>query len=392
MPDELDFATVFAEMEALGFSELPEEKPRVAVSPDNRLRDSFREITAFVEANGREPRKGTNMKERALATRLAEFRENPTKAKAVLDIDSLNLLPHEDASMDDVLSDLSELSLEEDIYDVSGLPTPRNKPEYIASRKPCKDFEQYRQFFAQCQEDLWQGRRHIVRVAGHEGAIKNFGTGRFVVVRGVLGYVAEEEENTSIQSWQVNRRLRVIFENGTESDLLLRSLFRAMYENGCLISERDEDSLEDMSLGEAETAAGIIYILKSKSDNPKIKQIPNLYKIGVSTQRLEERIANAEHEPTYLMAQVEPVIHYTCYDLNVTKMENLIHRVFADAQVVVDVVDDNGKVCHPHEWFSVPISVIKQAVQMIIDGSIVDYIYDTQTKRMMLSQNTQKKT
>lgn len=383
MPEEPDFATVFAEMEALGFSELPEERPRVAVSPDTRLRDSFREITAFVEANGREPRKGVNMKERALAMRLAEFRENPTKAQAVLDIDPLNLLPHEDAAMDDVLSSLSNLSFEEDIFDVSGLPAPRTKPEYVATRKQCADFENYRQLFARCQEDLWQGRRHIIRVAGHDGAIKNFGVGRYFVVRGVLGYVADAEENTSIQSWQVNRRLRVIFENGTESDLLLRSLFRAMYENGCLISERDEDSLSQMTLGEDEAQTGIIYVLKSKSENPAIQSIPNLYKIGVSTQRLEERIANAEHEPTYLMAKVEPVIHFTCYDLNVTKMENLIHRVFADAQVVLDVTDDNGRVCHPREWFSVPISVIQQAVQMLVDGSIVNYTYDPTSRRMV---------
>lgn len=384
MPDTPDLDAIFARMDALGIAPLAEEKKREPITADTRLRESFREITAFVEKNGREPRKlPTNIKELELAARLADFRENPEKMKAVLDIDTLNLLPHEDVSVEDIMTAMQSAAPEVDIFDMSGLPTPRNKPEYIASRKPCTNFEQYRQLFAQCQDDLWQGRRHIVRVAGHDGAIKNFGVGRYFVVNGVLGYVADAEENETKQSGQINKRLRVIYENGMESDLLLRSLFSAMYENGCLISEQDEDTLKDMVAGEEDVETGIIYVLKSKSDNPQIQAIPNLYKIGVSTQRLEERIANAEHEPTYLMAKVEPIIHFACYDLNVTKMENLIHRVFADAQVVLDVTDADGRVCHPREWFSVPISVIQQAVQMILNGNIVHFRYDREKMCMV---------
>lgn len=384
MPDTPDLDAIFAQMDALGIAPLAEEKKREPITADTRLRESFREITAFVEKNGREPRKlPTNIKELELAARLADFRENPEKMKAVLDIDPLNLLPHEDVSVEDIMTAMQSAAPDVDIFDMSGLPTPRHKPEYIASRKPCTDFEQYRQLFAQCQDDLWQGRRHIVRVAGHEGAIQNFGIGRFVVVRGVLGYVADAETNTSMQSWQVNRRLRVIFENGTESDLLLRSLFRAMYENGCLISERDEDVLDGMQLGDNESECGIIYILKSLNPNKQIQEIPNLYKIGVTTKTLEERIANAENEPTYLMDKVVPVQTFHCYNMNVEKFEHLIHRAFADAQVDLEIVDANGCVCRPREWFSVPISVVQQAVQMIIDGSIVGYKYDVSTRRMV---------
>lgn len=383
MPDEPNFAAVFAEMDALGFSELSEEKPRVVVSADTRLRDSFREITAFVEKNGREPRKQpTNIKELELAARLADFRENPEKMKAVLDIDFLNLLPHEDASMDDIMADLQPLEPELDIFDVSGLPTPRNKPEYIASRKPCTDFEQYRQLFVQCQADLIQNRRHIVRVAGNKSP-SGLGKGSFAIVRHVMCYIADESDEVTYQFHKKNKRLRVIYENGTESDILLLTLVRALYEGGCIISERDEDTLKDMVAGEEDVETGIIYVLKSKSKDSAIRAIPHLYKIGVSTQRLEERIAHAEQEPTYLMSEVEPVIHFACYDLDVNKMENLVHRVFADAQVVLEVTDSDGRVCHPREWFSVPISVIKQAVQMILDGNIVHFRYDRERMRMV---------
>jgi len=382
MPDEPDFAAIFAEMDALGFSPLQEEKKRETVTADTRLRESFREITAFVEKNGREPRKGMNMKELELAARLAEFRENPAKAQAVLDMDSSGLLPHEDTSLEEVMNSLSLPSCEEDIFDVSGLPAPRNKPDYVASRKPCKDFERYRHLFEQCQKDLMQNRRHIVRVAGNRRP-SGLGKGSFAVVRHVLCYIADESSEVTWQFHRQNRRLRVIYENGTESDILLLSLVRALYENGCLISERDEDTLNDMVLGEDDQETGIIYILKSKSSDPQIQQIPNLCKIGVSTQRLEDRIAHAEHEPTYLMAKVEPIGLFTCYNVNVQKLEALLHRLFAEAQVVVDVVDDQGQVCHPHEWFSVPISVIRQAVDMILDGSIIGYRYDVRTQRMV---------
>lgn len=383
MPDTPDLNAIFAQMDALGIAPLAEEKKREPITADTRLRESFREITAFVEKNGREPRKlPTNIKELELAARLADFRENPEKMKAVLDIDALNLLPHEDVSVEDIMTAMQSAAPEVDIFDMSGLPTPRNKPEYIASRKPCADFEQYHQLFVQCQADLIQNRRHIVRVAGNKSP-SGLGKGSFAIVRHVMCYIADESDEVTYQFHKKNKRLRVIYENGTESDILLLTLVRALYEGGCIVSERDEDTLKDMVAGEEDVETGIIYVLKSKSDNPQIQAIPNLYKIGVSTQRLEERIANAEHEPTYLMAKVEPIIHFACYDLNVTKMENLIHRVFADAQVVLDVTDADGRVCHPREWFSVPISVIQQAVQMILNGNIVHFRYDREKMCMV---------
>lgn len=384
MPDEKDLEAVFAEMDALGIAPLKAEKPRMVATPDSRLRDSFREITAFVEANRREPQKGTNMKERALAMRLAEFRENPAKAQAVLDIDPCNLLPHENASMEDVLTSISSPSFEEDIFDTSNLPARRKTQGYRATRIPCKNFDDYKPLLLQCQEELLHGQRHIVRVPGHGKVIHDFGVGRFVVVRGILGYVAGEDEETVTKGGPKNKRLRVVYDNGTESDILLRSLFAAMYENGFLVSELDDESMGELMLGEDDIKTGLIYVLKSKSTNPEIQKIPNLYKIGVSTQAIEDRIANAEHEPTYLMDKVEIIECFPCYNLNVQKMETLIHHVFADAQMLIEVVNDKGRVCRPHEWFSIPISIIHQAIEMIKDGSIVNYRYDKTKQRMVL--------
>lgn len=382
MPDKPDFNAIFAEMDALGIAPLPEEQKKEAITPDTRLRDSFKEISDFVEKNGREPQKGTNMKERELAARLAEFRENPTKAKAVMDIDPHNLLPHDVASLDDVMSSLPLPSFDEDIFDVSGLPVQRKKPDHIATRVECKDFDKYLPLFERCQEDLLQNKRHLVRVAGNKSP-SGLGKGCFAVVRHVLCYIANESDEVTIQFHKKNKRLRVIFENGTESDILLLSLVRALYEDGYLISERDEDTIKDMVAGEDEPSMGFVYVLKSLSDNPEIQKIPNLFKIGVSSQELQKRLANAENEPTYLMAKVAPLIHYPCYGIDVHKLETILHHVFTDAQVQIDIVDKNGIICHPREWFSVPISVIQQAIDMVKDGSIVNYHYDVHRQRMV---------
>jgi len=72
-------------------------------------------------------------------------------------------------------------------------------------------------------------------------------------------------------------------------------------------------------------AAGFIYILRSKSDKPEIKELNNLFKIGFSKTSVEERIKNASLEPTYLMADVKIVMAYQCYNMNPQKLEKLVH-------------------------------------------------------------------
>lgn len=388
MTNSIDWLALGEELKEHGI-ELPATPVRrPAATPDSRLRASFEEITRFVEEKGRKPDKeSANMPERNLAMRLSEFRCNPDKANLVRDIDRANLLPPQTEKHPVTsLSEIFGVTNADDtlgILDTSGLPKakPRKKPDYVTKRKPCADFEKFEHLFKQCQDDLLHNRRHLTLVAGKQGQ-KGFGKGCFAVVSGVLCYVAEEIGETSIQSWQENKRLRVIFENGTESSHYLRSLFRALYNDGYLVSRIEDDELS-LEANEDEKPSGIIYVLKSKSKNPAIMGIPNLYKIGVSSQTLRERIANAANEPTYLMADVTPIIKFKCYDIATHQLESILHRVFADCQVVLDVTDKNGTICHPREWFSVPFPVIRQVIQMIKDGSIKDYHYDKTLQRMV---------
>ena len=98
--------------------------------------------------------------------------------------------------------------------------------------------------------------------------------------------------------------------------------------------------------------------------------------VGVTGGRVETRIANAEHDATYLLAKVEVVATYKLAGINRTRMENLFHRLFASARLNITINDRFGHPVQPEEWFLVPLFVIDEAVQRIKDGSITGYVYE----------------
>ncbi|MCI7698553.1 MAG: GIY-YIG nuclease family protein [Akkermansia sp.] len=388
MSEELDWTSLFEEMKELG---IKPDAPRLsnAVTQDTRLRESFKEINNFVRKEGRIPEASKGMIERALRKRLSEFRTNPEKATAVRDLDEFSLLPQDVSQEDDsIWSNISQLipcnDICRDIFDTGKLLQRRSQPDYIATRKQCKDFERFMPLFAQCHEDLENKHRHIIRLAGSH-AQQSITSGCFVLIGRLLAYVAGAND-AFVQGDRTNSRLRIIFENGRECDMLYRSLLTALYKDGALISKYDEEELvmcaEEECENESLESCGIIYILRSASEKSEIRAIPNLFKIGVTTTDVENRIRNARNEATYLMDDVKIVQTFTCYNINVHKLETLIHRFFDTCKVELDVVDKGGYICHPREWYSVPISVIQQAVSMIIDGSIVNYRYDRSTQRI----------
>ena len=192
--------------------------------------------------------------------------------------------------------------------------------------------------------------------------------------------MAERGETTYNRRKERNNRLRVIFENGTEADLLMRSLFCALYDGGRLVSEPDETELKlEGPVNEDDCLTGCVYVLKSASRLPEVRAIPHLYKIGVSSVPLEERIAHARHEATYLMADVIPVRKWDCYNLDARKAENLLHHFFAAACLDLEIRDGSGRLCRPREWFSVPLGIIEQVIPLLLDGSIIHYRYDPES-------------
>jgi len=361
-----------------------------AQNEDGRLVASFLEINDFYEKNNRKPLQGGGIQEHQLYSRLKSLREHPSKIEMLLKYDCYNLLTYRQKqinSMADILHDDGFSLLDDDYEELFDLKhiTPqddRASADFVARRKPCKEFGKYESLFKEVQKDLSNGKRKLIYFK-----LGNLREGAFYVHNGILFLIEKidiaQKEHYKSDGKRVREdgRTQCIFENGTESNMLKRSVEKILYSNGQVVSENadmvNENFLEKFSnITDEDKEAGFIYILKSKSEKPQIREISNLYKIGFSKITVEERVKNAFQEPTYLMADVHIVMAYKCYNMNPQKMELLLHNFFGNSCLNIDIFDKNGTRHTPREWFIAPLDVIERAIHMIISGEIVGYRYD----------------
>ena len=363
-------------------------KKSAARTSDERLAASFDEINAFIEKNEREPKPDpTNISEYKLYSTLKGLRDNEEKMKALKPQDKYGILEtkkKEIISLDDILGDDSMDILGDDsdgLFEFKHTPKQTTMPDYIARRKKCNNFNDYEGLFLQCHLELSEGKRRLMKFKNEQQIDIRY----FFVLNGILLYVAEKGKLTADEQGRMNGRLRCIFENGTESDLLLRSLSANLYKNGQRVSANEEKITVDLMKGfgeitEEDKETGHIYVLKSKSQKEEISSIDNLYKIGYSSTSVQDRIKNAENEPTYLMAPVSIESSWMCYNMNAQKFEKLIHQFFGNSCLEVDVFDHKGIRHTPREWFIVPMEAIELAITLIISGEIVNYRYDKENE------------
>lgn len=356
------------------------------ISNDDRLLSSFGEINDFYEKNNREPEKSSDRIERQLYSRLQWIREDQSKINYLKEHDKHNLLHDlekqpEINSIDDIFNnDLLNIFEEKEnsIFKIKNVPEidkDRAEADFVARRKLCPDFYKYEDGFKKCQEDLKNWKR-VLNVFKVKKEIKQW---VYLVLNGVLLFINKIWNLKIDAHGNVDGRLHCIFENGTESRMLLMSLWRALVEdnNWRIVSESIEDTMNRLHMiSEDDNKTGYIYILKSLSKDEKISTIKDLYKIWFSTTIVEERIKNAEKDPTYLMAPVKIVEVFQCYNMNPQKLENLIHKFFWKVCLNLDIFDNNWSRYIPREWFVVPLNIIIETIEMIIDWSIVNYIYD----------------
>lgn len=383
-------------------------KPKVSsvISVDNRLKASFEEINQFIDVQGYEPTKSRDINERKLFSRLQGFKESPEKSALLLALDKHNLLEGVEApepfmieSIDEVL-DVDPLGLlgdinnadEMDIFDLKNLPLKsRVSTDFMAKRKPCQDFKKYEKSLITVQKEIKENKRKLTRFTDKGEALVE---GNYYILGGILLYLEviyfdSEEKSKSKSGHKKDGRTRCIFENGTESNMLYRSLAKALYRGGKIVSQTEDqiNSEFQKNLGitkEKDKLAGYIYILKSLSQNAEIQSLQHLHKIGFSTTAVEQRIANAENEPTYLMSAVKTIAVFEAYNMTPQKFEKLIHRFFSEVCVDLKVADNKGKIHQPREWFIVPYEVIVQVIDLITNEKIVHYRYDSQMKKMVL--------
>lgn len=386
-----DLDALRAELEEFAKPRKKQESAR-----EERIIAGFEEIQRFVEQHGRAPGHGEDKDifERLYAVRLDRLRrlEECRELLALLDHQGLlKAAPVFGADSADAMSDNELLAeLGGDAAEGSDLTTlrhvrPRSEvraADEIASREPCKDFATFQPLFERAERELKAGVRKTRRF-GRDAAINE---GEFFIVGGQLAYVAYVGETIKAPNGEKDARLRVIYSNGTESNLLLRSLQRALYKDkaGRRLTEPDAGPLFGDSRDEGDIETGTIYVLRSQSGHPYVAEHRELiHKIGVTGGKIETRIANAAHQATYLLADVEVVATYKLVGINRVKLENLLHRVFVPAQLDLTLQDRFGKPVQPREWFLVPLPVLDEAVNRIRDGSITDAVYDPATARLV---------
>lgn len=366
------------------------EKKGGRSSKEERIIAGFEEIQRFVEQHGHVPQHGEDRDifERLYAVRLGRLRLLEECRALLMPLDYQGLLsrteaaePEQAYSMDDdeLLAELADASGSTDITELRHVRTSAEKraAEEIANRTPCEDFEQFKPLFEAVRNDLKSGQRQTR--AFHTRTMDEIQQGTFFVVGGQIAYVAEAGEPFTTQYERRDSRLRVIYDNGTESNVLQRSLQRALHrdEAARLISDPNAGPLFSETWEEDDIESGTIYVLRSRSDHPFVAEHRELiHKIGVTGGKVETRIANAVHDATYLLAEVEVVATYKLAGINRTKLENLFHRIFAPAQLDLTINDRFGHPVKPREWFLVPLQVIDEAVKRILDGSITDMVYD----------------
>ncbi len=383
-------------LDALGVEAAP-KKARAHTPREERVIAGFEDIVRFVEEHGRAPQhgEGRDIFERLYAVRLDRLRDQATCRELLAGMDTRGLLaaPAEEAPSPDSLDDealLAELGVAappaDDITTLRHVTSrkERRAAEEVANRERCPDFDRFRPLFEAVERDLASGTREARRF-GRDASIA---TGDFFVLGGQTAYVAETGNPIRAPNGEADARLRVVYSNGTESNLLRRSLQRALYkdEAGRRLTEPAAGPLFGNTADEDDLESGTIYVLRSRSDHPIVAGHRELiHKVGVTGGTVEARIAGAENDATYLLAGVDVVGTYKLYNINRTKLERIIHRALAPAQLDLEIADRFGRPVRPREWFLVPLQIVDEVVARVQDGSLAQATYNVNSGHLEIA-------
>jgi len=367
---------------------------------EERIIAGFEDILRFHQTHGRAPLHGEDCDifERLYAVRLDQLRKLPEAPSLLAELDIPGLLSGaavtttnvDDLDEDALLAELGIGDVPAEHNDITLLRhvrsnTEKRAAEEIADRTRCADFEKFQPLFEQVERELKSNVRKSLRF----GRDTSIAFGNYFILSGQLAYVAEVGETIKAPNGESDARLRLIYANGTESNLLRRSLQRALYKDdtGRRLTDTDMGPLFGDSPEPDDIESGTIYVLRSQSTHPFVTEHRELiHKIGVTGGKVETRIAAAATDATYLLANVEIVATYKLHNLNRTRMENIFRRLFGSAQIEVTIDDRFGNPVKPREWFLVPLHVIDEAVERIRDGSITDMVYDPSSAQLIRAE------
>ena len=373
--------------------EVEVKKKATLTAKEERIITGFEEIQRFVEEHGRKPQHGheNDIFERMYAIRLERLSNLEECRELLKDLDQQQIL--DDVEKEELLGDdmdddelLSALGVEPKEGSLQDLKHVRHSKEIqsvdkVANRQKCNDFGIYKPLFEKVKSEVESNVRKIVKCTDKgEVDIENF-----YILYGQMLYIADQEEAFIDQEGRNDRRLKIIFDNGTESNMLRRSLQKRLWDDSTSrrIVEPELGPLFTDAVNEDDQATGVIYVLRSQCQHPEIvKNREIIHKIGFTKGDVERRIADASNQPTYLLSDVEVVATYELYNLDAGKLENIIHKIFSNATLDIELKDRFGKPYKPREWFLVPLSEIKKAIDLIASGNAIGCYYNLETSKI----------
>lgn len=334
----------------------PDEKPKAARTPlIDRAAEVLERIEAFVEETGAEPRSepGRGVRERMLANELAGLRESKTDLVGLEPFDTRGLVfgtteeadPLDDPLLSDALG----------IFDVRDALKPMARPDYVADRQPCPDFERFEPLFERVRKAVETSERKPQPFRQERVDL-----GEFFTLKGQIVHVADVRDEHR-RNGKPDARLRVIFDNATESNLLMSSLVRRLYE------DKDARRIGTTDAGPLFEGArtGIVYVLRSHSDKPEVQ---GLVKVGTTSGTVEDRIAGAEKQSTFLFAPVEVVETFELVGHSAKEAERRIHHALRPYHVALRVTGPDGRSFSATEWFKASPKLVEAAVQEALEA------------------------
>lgn len=377
-------------IDPLGLLQISEDRCTSRHSDDSVLRNNFEDIVSYSEDHGKEPESNLgNIYEYQLYCRLKVIRNSPEMVKYLKPFDLHGLLEaSREITLEQVISAdplglLSDETDEQDIFTLRNVKqSERINPEFISRRKKCPDFELYKPLFDNILEELESGKRKLAQYKSSE--LKENG---FYVLNGVIVYLSKVDGSVESYAFESGCRERFdgrtvcIFDNGTYSEMLFRSLDKALQKDGYCISEIITEEKNPVEITDEDLSHGYIYVLKSF--HPKLRGEKDIYKIGCTTTSVSERIKNAKNQATYLFADVEIVETYKCYNISAHDVEQAIHSFLDNVRLNIDIPDTNGNIAKPREWFHVKLEIVEEIVELLQNNTINNYIFDKRSGRIV---------
>lgn len=315
-----------------------------------RARDILKNINTFVSTEGHIPtsKKDASVEERLLSNDLASLRASRENLGGLEESDFYGLVfddLDENALFDDPL-----LESRSSIFSLNSALLQKSRPDFIARRMLCPDFHRFELMFELIRDAV--KNRTITPRPFRQEKIKQ---GEILSLKRKLIFIADVRDRHD-RNGKADARLRVIYDNATESNLLMSSLIRAMQKDKG--SARITMSEEGPLFGSIQT--GFIYVVRSLSKN---KAVSGFLKVGVTQGSVKDRISGAEKQSTYLFAPVKVLDVYKIIGYSAFDIEEKLHRALKAYRKSIRVTGPTGRRYKPREWFEID----RQGVASVIE-------------------------